>query len=144
MTPAATRMEDAMQERDPDAMRNAFHAEMRKRGLPVTRIPGGDYKWHSAAHAFGWWQAAWEAATKPSSFRTQAEAVQALAHVTAPAASAPSEGAKPRPFAEVFQVNQGRYFTCLAAVGVDTPPVGTKVYLAPTAPASESAQGDRG
>lgn len=46
--------------------------------------------------------------------------------------------AKPRPFAEVAQINQGRYFTCLAAVGVDAPAIGTKLYAAAPKPDAEA------
>lgn len=48
----------------------------------------------------------------------------------------PAPAGQPRPFAEVVQHNQGRYFTCLAAPGVDQPEIGAKVYLA--APAGQA------
>ena len=48
----------------------------------------------------------------------------------------PAPVGQPRPFAEVVQHNQGRYFTCLAAPGVDQPAIGAKVYLA--APAGQA------
>ena len=48
----------------------------------------------------------------------------------------PAPAGQPRPFAEVVQHNQGRYFTCLAAPGVDQPAIGAKVYLA--APAGQA------
>jgi hypothetical protein len=48
----------------------------------------------------------------------------------------PAPAGQVRPFAEVVQHNQGRYFTCLAAPGVDQPAIGAKVYLA--APAGQA------
>lgn len=72
--------------------------------------------------------------------RDEARAILARALAAAPQAPSgqqaePTAG-QPRPFAEVVQHNQGRYFTCLAAPGVDQPAIGAKVYLA--APAGQA------
>jgi len=67
------------------------------------------------------------------------ESLAAAPAVGAPVIAMQSAASPIRPFAEVVQVNQGRYFTALAAVGVDAPPVGTKLFM--RHPATAPARG---